>query len=222
MIVSIEDDKNIRELIEYSLEKLGFKCIGFEKGEDFFEKIENFDDISLVLLDVMLPKEDGFSILKKIRNKYSIPVIMLTAKSDELEKVKALNMGADDYITKPFGIMELIARINAVLRRYEKNKNKVYQLEDIYIDFEKYIIKQDEEDIVLTKKELLLLNYLMENKNMVVKREKLLDIVWGYEYIGESRTLDVHVANIRSKIPKIAKYIKTIRGIGYMFVYKED
>lgn len=219
MIVCIEDDKNIREMIEYGLSSLGLVIKTFEKGSDYFES--NIKP-NLVLLDLMLPEENGEDILKKIRKTSNIPVIVITAKNSELDKIKLFNLGADDYVVKPFSIMELNARINAILRRTNfQNKNEdVLNFLDFTVYKDLYTVKKNDEEIILTKKEFLILVYLLENKNIIIKREKLLDIVWGLDYIGESRTLDVHIASLRSKLG--IDCIKTIRGIGYKFEVKNE
>lgn len=219
MIVCIEDDKNIRDMLDYGLSSLGLNVKTFEKGKDFFES--NIKP-NLILLDLMLPGENGDDILKKIRKNSNVPVIVITAKNSEIDKIKLFNLGADDYIVKPFSIMELNARINAILRRYNiTNKSEdILEFLDFKVYKELYTIKRNNEEIILTKKEFLILVYLLENKNITIKREKLLDIVWGIDYIGESRTLDVHIASLRSKLR--IDCIKTIRGIGYKFEVKNE
>lgn len=218
MIYCVEDDRSIRELVIYALESIGYEAIGFDKAEPFYKELENkLPD--LVLLDIMLPGEDGIKILKKLKASSKlrhIPVIMLTAKSAEYDKVLGLDSGADDYITKPFGIMEFLSRVKAVLRRSGNVSNSseisVGQL-TMYID--KHVVIADGKEVALTFKEFELLKYLMENAGIVLTRDKLLEEVWGYEYEGETRTLDVHIRTLRQKLGEAGAIIETVRGVGY-------
>ncbi len=215
-IVIIEDNQDIRDLVIYTLKTNQMEAIGFESGEDFFKEKLDLSKIDLILLDVMLPEEDGLSILKKIRNssKYEdIPIIMLTAKSSEIDKVKALDLGADDYIVKPFGVLELIARISARLRRIKKDNILVYK--GINLNQDTYEVSVNSKLIQLTNKEFDLLAYFLLNPNIVIKREKLLAKVWGYDFEGESRTLDIHISTLRKHLNDHSKYIQTVRSIGY-------
>lgn len=219
MIYLVEDDDNIRKLVCYALEKDGHSVKGFANPTDFWNEIkENIP--KLVLLDIMLPGEDGLSILKKLQSgekTKSVPVVMLTAKGSEFDKVTGLDMGADDYIAKPFGMTELTARIRAVLRRYEKTSaHTQYSFGDLYVNPEKHIIKVCDEEINLSFKEYSLLMLLLEAKGNVVTRDKLLASVWG-EYYEESRTLDVHIRKLRVKLKSAGTMIKTIKNIGYRF-----
>jgi len=218
-IYTVEDDESIREIIMYALQSAGFEATGFENGEEFFVAVENAPP-DLVLLDIMLPGEDGLSIIRKLRSSprtKSTPVIMLTAKGAELDKVKALDMGADDYIPKPFGIMELISRVNAVLRRTspESPPDTVIKLGMLKIDNARREVYVDGKIIELTFKEHELLHYLMQNANIALSREKIMNAVWGYDFEGESRTLDMHIRTLRMKLGTLKKYIKTVRNIGY-------
>jgi two-component system alkaline phosphatase synthesis response regulator PhoP len=218
MIYCVEDDRSIRELIIYALKSNGYEAVGFDKAEPFYKELENkLPD--LVLLDIMLPGEDGIKILKKLKASSKlrhIPVIMLTAKSAEYDKVLGLDSGADDYITKPFGIMEFLSRVKAVLRRSGNVSNSselsVGRL-TMYID--KHVVIADGKEIALTFKEFELLKYLMENAGIVLTRDKLLEEVWGYEYEGETRTLDVHIRTLRQKLGEAGAIIETVRGVGY-------
>lgn len=217
MIYLVEDDDNIRKLVCYALEKEGYAVNGFLKPSEFWNEI-NKALPQLVLLDIMLPEEDGLSILKKLQNSEktkNIPVIMLTAKDSEFDKVTGLDMGADDYIAKPFGITELVSRIRAVLRRYEKTNTHIeYKIDALYVNPEKHIIKVCGEKIQLSFKEYSLLMLLLEANGGVVAREKLLSSVWG-EFYEESRTLDVHIRKLRVKLKSAGALIKTIKNIGY-------
>lgn len=221
-IYYVEDDAGIRELVLYTLKHSGHEAFGFETGEGFHSHcIKNPPDI--ILLDVMLPGEDGISILKKLKNDIitaNIPVIMLTAKSEEYDKVNGLDSGADDYLVKPFGMMELLSRINAVRRRsnfINSNQNKTIQMGNIKVDVTKHNVYVNDELIQLTLKEFELLHYLMINKEIACSREQLLDAVWGFSYMGGTRTVDVHIQTLRQKLQESSKQIETVRGIGYRF-----
>lgn len=216
-IYIVEDDEDIRDLVKYALESASFECLDFENGETFFEAFRKKAP-DLVLLDIMLPGEDGLAILKRLRESgQDTPVILLTAKGSEADKVKGLNLGADDYIAKPFGITELIARIHALLRRTAKTEKEPRQLEfcEIQMDLDEHMVKSGAEEISLTHMEFELLKYLMRNKHMVLSREKLMDAVWGYNCSVESRTVDMHIKTLRKKLGESGKYIKTVRNVGY-------
>jgi two-component system alkaline phosphatase synthesis response regulator PhoP len=215
-----EDDENIRELVIYALKSSGFQAVGFENAKDFFRGMHSVLP-DLILLDVMLPDEDGIEILKKLKRDAdykNIPVIMLTAKSAEYDKVIGLDLGADDYVTKPFGVMELVSRIKAVLRRSkEQEKEDVIEVEDIRLDRRQHIVTVSGKPIELTHKEFELLDYFMCNKGIVLTREKLLDTVWNMDFEGESRTVDVHIGLLRQKLGESGQLIVTVRGVGYKF-----
>lgn len=216
LIYLVEDDDNIRKLVCYALTKEGYEIKGFSNAVDFYEEYSH-QKPDLVLLDIMLPEEDGLSILQKIRMKDNdIFVIMLTAKDSEFDKVTGLDLGADDYIAKPFGMTELVSRIRAVLRRSRKNitEDKVYRIGELSVDQEKHTVTVDNKEVVLSYKEYAILNELIEADGKVVTRENLFTKVWG-EYYGESRTLDVHIRNLRSKLSTAAKYIITVKNVGY-------
>ncbi len=227
-ILVVDDEEHIQELIKFNLEKNGFKVITADNGRDAFQLAKD-QQPDLVFLDLMLPGMDGLEVCKEIRKEPSIssmPIIMITAKGEELDKILGLELGADDYITKPFSVRELIARAKAILRRttvkYEENN---FKFGDITIDFQKHEVKKLGEKIELTLKEFELLEILIKNKGRVMTRDFLLDKIWGYEYVGETRTVDVHVRHLRQKIEKDDKnplYIQTIRGIGYKFNYGEN
>lgn len=218
MIYLVEDDNSIRDLVVYTLNSTGLEAKGFEKPSDFWEAL-NEKIPELILLDIMLPEEDGLQILKKLRGKpltNQVPVIMLTAKGTEYDKVIGLDSGADDYITKPFGMMELVSRIKAMLRRTEKKTEmKEYIIDNLYVCPEKHRVKVDGEAIALTLKEFEMLCRLVENQDVVLTRDKLLNDVWGYSFDGESRTVDVHIRTLRQKLQSAGSLIQTIRGVGY-------
>lgn len=220
MIFCVEDDSNIRELVVYTLETTGFKARGFEDGKEFLEALA-LETPELVLMDIMLPGEDGIELLKRLKaspKTRDIPVIMVTAKGAEYDKVKGLDLGADDYVTKPFGMMELISRIKAVLRRSQKGSNElqdIIKVGDIEIDTKKYEVTAAGEIVNLTLKEYELLKRLMKNSNIVMTRDLLLEEIWGYDFDGETRTVDVHVRTLRQKLGKSGERIETVRGVGY-------
>lgn len=217
-IYYIEDDVNIRELVIYALKSSGFQAVGFENARDFYKGIKSIIP-DMILLDVMLPDEDGIAVLKRLKREAdlkAIPVIMLTAKSSEYDKVIGLDLGADDYITKPFGVMELVSRVKAVFRRSrEQEKDDTIEIGDIYLDRRQHLVTVKGRPAELTYKEFELLDYLMRNKGIVLTREKLLDTVWNLDYEGESRTVDVHIGSLRQKLGESGQMIVTIRGVGY-------
>ena len=218
MIFCVEDDGNIRELVVYTLESTGFQAHGFEDGSSFLEALA-LETPELVLLDIMLPGEDGLEILKKLKNSSKtkdIPVIMVTAKGSEYDKVVGLDSGADDYVTKPFGMMELISRIKAVLRRSGKQQDKTkLSVGGISLDTKKHEVKVDGKQVVLTLKEFELLEKLMRNQGIVLTRDQLLTEIWGYDFDGETRTVDVHIRTLRQKLGEQGSLVKTVRGVGY-------
>ncbi len=225
-ILVVDDEKHIVELLKYNLENNKYIVSVAYDGLEALEKIkkEKFD---LILLDLMLPKIHGIDLCKKLKNNKetsNVPIIMLTAKSSEMDKVTGLEIGADDYITKPFSVREVLARVKAVLRRSKadtkKNPDKIIKIDKITIDLESYEVTKDNQVVDLTHKEFLLLKILAENRGKVLSRNVLLDMVWGYDYFGETRTVDVHIRNLRKKIEdddKNPKYIETVRGVGYKF-----
>ena len=215
----MEDERNIRELIVYTLESSGFTARGLESGKELNAAIaEQLPD--LILLDIMLPGEDGLEILSRLKASEvtkEIPVIMVTAKTSELDKVKGLDLGADDYITKPFGVMELISRVKALLRRTSRiNEDSQLIHEDILMDMDKHAVTVAGQLCELTFKEFELLKYLMLNQGIVLSRDKIMDQVWGFEYEGESRTVDMHIKTLRQKLGAAGSCIKPVRNVGYM------
>ena len=246
MIYCVEDDDNIRELVIYTLETTGLKARGFADGSAFMEALA-FDTPELILLDIMLPGDDGLELLKKLKSSpktKGIPVIMVTAKGSEYDKVVGLDSGADDYVTKPFGMMELVSRIKAVLRRSGKvedrmdmetagvhmdvKKHEVVlrrsgKVEDrmdmetagVHMDVKKHEVTVDGKEISLTLKEFELLEKLMRNQGIVLTRDQLLTEIWGYDFDGETRTVDVHIRTLRQKLGEKGEIIQTVRGVGY-------
>ena len=220
MIYCVEDDDNIRELVVYTLDSTGLPAKGFPSGKEFKTALKN-ELPELILLDIMLPGEDGMQLLSEVRKDTktkNIPVIMLTAKGAEYDKVSALDLGADDYVTKPFGMMELVSRIRAVLRRTGRGKNTdepVIKSGSIKIDVLRHTVTSNGKEIVLTLKEFELLKMLILNSGVVLTREQLLEDIWGYNFDGETRTVDVHVRSLRQKLGKEGNRIETVRGVGY-------
>ena len=218
MIYLLEDDTNIRNFVVYALNNSGLEAEGFERPSRFWAAVEKKKP-SMAILDIMLPEEDGLSVLRKLRESSEtkdLPIIMLTAKSTEYDKVIGLDGGADDYVTKPFGTMELMARVKALLRRAEPvSDGKEYSIGPLLLNPDKHIIKVDGQDVALTLKEFQLLCYLIRNKGNVMTRDRILQEIWGYEFDGENRTVDVHIRTLRSKLGKAGDLIETVRGIGY-------
>lgn len=220
MIYYAEDDSSIRELVLYTLKTTGFEARGFENGEKLFEALSAGDIPQLLLLDIMLPGEDGIEIMKRLRRSgYEFPVIMVTAKNSEYDKVTGLDCGADDYISKPFGMMELIARIKAVLRRAERTESlaggDILSCGGIELDIRRHTVTVNGVPAELTLKEFELLRILMKNRNAVLTRDNLLESIWGYDCVGETRTVDVHIKTLRQKLGSGSEIIKTVRGVGY-------
>ena len=220
MIYLVEDDNSIRELVAYTFNTAGLEAEGFDKPSLFWEALEKRKP-DLVLLDIMLPEEDGIQILQKLRQRQDtkkLPVIMLTAKGSEYDKVMGLESGADDYVSNPFGMMELLARVKALLRRTEDlrpaQENR-YVIGDLTVNQKRHEVLVKGEAVTLTKKEFDMLCYLLENKGMVLTRDQLLNQIWGYDFDGENRTVDVHIRTLRQKLGDCGTYIETIRGIGY-------
>ena len=219
MIYCVEDERNIRELIVYTLGSSGLPAKGVETGAQLFRELADHP-ASLILLDIMLPEEDGLSILKRLKSSEvtrDIPVIMVTAKGAEYDKVQGLDCGADDYITKPFGMMEFIARVRAVLRRSgrEEKDNETLQIGQLQVLVQQHQVLSAGRKVTLTLKEFELLRYLMENQGIVLSRDRLLGHVWGYDFDGETRTVDVHIRTLRQKLGACGELIETVRGVGY-------
>lgn len=220
LIYVVEDDKSIQEIESFALKNVGYEVQGFESAGEFYRALEEALP-DLILLDIMLPDEDGLTIVKKLRTRQdtvTIPVIMITAKTTEIDKVKGLDIGADDYMTKPFGVMELISRVKAMLRRSAKpeDKEKILRLGNVVLDREKHAVFVNDEVCELTYKEYELLKLLMVNAGIVTTREVILDRIWGIDFEGESRTLDMHIKTLRQKLKEEGSLIKTVRNVGYI------
>lgn len=223
MIFCVEDDNSIRDLMIYTLNSAGFEAVGFPEGESFFEALKE-NKPELIMLDVMLPGEDGISILKKIREQShtsDIPVIMATAKGTEFDKVIGLDLGADDYLTKPFGMMEMISRIKAVLRRSRpKEEKQILVAGSLELNLNQHTATVDGKRLQLTLKEFEMLKLFMESIGRVYTRDQLLSKIWGADYVGETRTVDVHIGTLRTKLGGCGDYIQTVRGVGYRMEVK--
>lgn len=220
MIYLVEDDENIRELVVYTLNRSDIPAKGFARPSELYAAIGE-EIPRLVILDIMLPEEDGLSVLRKLRERQEtkkLPIMMLSAKASEFDKVMGLDSGADDYVTKPFGMMELVARVRVQLRRTEEQAQRnEYVIGRLSLYPEMHRVLVDGRDVQLTKKEYDILSLLVTNGETVVTRERLLSQVWGYAFEGESRTVDVHIRTLRQKLGEAGRYIETIRGVGYRF-----
>lgn len=233
MIYLLEDDDNIRNFVTYALNNSGLEAVGFELPSEFYKAVAKRVP-NMAILDIMLPEEDGLSVLKKLRSapeSARLPIMMLTARSTEYDKVMGLDSGADDYMCKPFGTMELISRVKALLRRTEaegeqgstaaqsagrsRRSGREYSVGGLYLDTDKHIVRVNGTGVNLTLKEFQLLSFLLENEGRVMTRDAILQEIWGYEFDGENRTVDVHIRTLRSKLADAGELIETVRGIGY-------
>lgn len=218
MIYILEDDDSIRNFVVYALNNSGFEARGFETPSAFWEGLK-IEIPQLLLLDIMLPEEDGVEILKKLRKREEtkrLPIIMLTAKGTEYDKIIGLDSGADDYVTKPFGIMELISRVKALIRRAsDQSEQEEYTVGGLYVNPSKHIVRANGKNVILTLKEFELLSLLIANLGTVFNRDQIFNKIWGYDFDGENRTVDVHVRTLRSKLGECGNLIETVRGIGY-------
>ena len=217
MIYCVEDDNSIRKLVLYSLTSAGLEAEGFAHPDTFWAAMARRIP-QVVLLDIMLPEEDGISILKRLRadrRTHRVQVILLTAKGSEFDKVVGLDAGADDYVSKPFGMMELMARVRSALRRAGNEERPALRLGPVAVDTDRHLVQVDGEDVALTRKEFQLLRLLLERRGTVLTRDQLLNTVWGYDFDGASRTVDVHVRTLRQKLGEAGNLIQTVRGIGY-------
>lgn len=218
-IYLLEDDDSIRKLVTYALVSQGYDARGFARPSEFWKAMEGGPQPTLLLLDIMLPEEDGLQVLQKLRASAAtkrLPVIMLTAKNTEYDRVVGLDSGADDFISKPFGMMELVARIRAVLRRTEqKREDEGYHVGELFVSPQRHLVQVSGQEVTLTNKEFELLCLLLEHRGMAMTRDAIMDGVWGQEFSRENRTLDVHVRTLRTKLGPAGSYIETVRGVGY-------
>lgn len=221
-ILVVDDESRMRKLLKDFLSAKGYKILEAEDGEKAIEVFEeNRNKIKLILLDVMMPKLDGWSVLRKIRQESNLPVIMLTARGEEQDELFGFELGVDEYISKPFSPKILVARVEAILKRTYGDTKEIKDYDGITIDQEGRTVKVDGKPIDLSLREYELLKYLLDNENIALSRDKILNNVWNYDYYGDSRTIDSHIKKIRHKLGKKGKYIETIRGIGYKFEIKK-
>ena len=218
-ILLVEDEENIRKLIASYLIKEGFKVVEASDGEEATVKFDNEYDFSLIILDVMMPKMDGYQVASYIREFSDVPILMLTAWDAEIDEITGFNSGADEYISKPFSPKILVARVKNLLKRTSQNTMQDIELDGLVVKYRERLILVDGKKAVLTPKEFDLLYYLLQNKNLVLTREQILSSVWGWDYFGDDRTVDTHIKCLRSKIGDYGKYIVTVRKVGYKFEY---
>lgn len=224
MIWCVDDDKTICDIEVYALKQTGFEAKGFSDGISMLEQLK-VEKPDLIILDVMLPEKDGLEVLKELKSSSEtskIPVIMATAKSTEMDKVSGLDNGADDYLVKPFGVMEMVSRVKAVLRRVSSDFDSVLNVGKISLITKEHVVKVDGEKVSLTLKEYELLKLFMENVGIVFSRNQLLSLIWSTDYVGESRTVDMHIKNLRQKLSPCGKYIQTVIGVGYKMERIDD
>lgn len=228
-ILIADDNKQITSILAGYARKEGLEPVIALDGKEALDAFAKYgDEIVMILLDVMMPEVDGFEVCRRLRRESMVPIIMVTARGEDYDKIMGLDIGADDYILKPFSANEVMARVRAVLRRIqvqEQQKQNVYQTGSLFIDLDRYMVKINDEEVPLTKKEIELLWTLAKNKTKVFSRENLLDSIWGYDYYGDSRTVDSHIKRVRAKLDKyehIGWEIKTIWGVGYRFEEKQD
>jgi DNA-binding response OmpR family regulator len=219
-ILLVEDEENIRKLVASYLVKEGFKVVEAADGEEAIEKFDNEYDFSLIILDVMMPKMDGYQVASYIRKDYDVPILMLTARDAEIDEITGFNSGADEYISKPFSPRILVARVKNLLKRTAQNSMQDMELEGLVVKYRERSVLINGEKAVLTPKEFDLLYYLLQNKNLVLTRSQILSTVWGWDYFGDDRTVDTHIKCLRSKIGPYGKNIVTVRKIGYKFEFE--
>jgi len=219
-ILLVEDEENIRKLVASYLVKEGFKVVEAADGEEAIEKFDNEYDFSLIILDVMMPKMDGYQVASYIRKNYDVPILMLTARDAEIDEITGFNSGADEYISKPFSPRILVARVRNLLKRTAQNSMQDMELEGLVVKYRERSVLINGEKAVLTPKEFDLLYYLLQNKNLVLTRSQILSTVWGWDYFGDDRTVDTHIKCLRSKIGPYGKNIVTVRKIGYKFEFE--
>lgn len=214
-VLVVDDESRMRKLVRDFLTKVGYLVIEASDGNEAMDKFYENKDLALVILDVMMPKMDGWEVCREIRTTSKIPIIMLTARGDEKDELKGFELGVDEYISKPFSPRILVARVEAILRRSKNTENNILEFSGIKIDRNAHMVMIDEENVDLSYKEFELLNYFMENKGIALSREKILNNVWNYDYFGDARTIDTHVKKLRSKMGEKGNLIKTIWGLGY-------
>ena len=218
-ILIVDDEERIRNVIKTYAKNENYQTLEAADGYEAIELVKE-NKIDLIILDIMMPKLDGFETLKRIKKIQDMPVIMLSARNEEYDKLYGFELGVDDYVTKPFSLKELMARIKVILKRHKKSFNKIFKYEGLFIDIEGHVVKVDDEVIHLTPKEFELLEYLIKRENKVISREQFLNELWSYDYYGDDRTVDTHIKMLRASLKQYRKFIKTVRGIGYKFEAK--
>lgn len=218
-ILIVDDEERIRNVIKTYAKNENYQTLEAADGYEAIELVKE-NKIDLIILDIMMPKLDGFETLKRIKKIQDMPVIMLSARNEEYDKLYGFELGVDDYVTKPFSLKELMARIKVILKRHKKSFNKIFKYEGLFIDIEGHVVKVDDEVIHLTPKEFELLEYLIKRENKVISREQFLNELWSYDYYGDDRTVDTHIKMLRASLKHYRKFIKTVRGIGYKFEAK--
>ena len=219
-ILIVDDEKLIRDVIKTYAEEENYECLEAENGLEALNII-NKQNIDLIVLDIMMPKMDGMTFLESLKKEKNIPVIILSARTEEYDKLRGFDLGTDDYLTKPFSPKELIARIKAILKRTKNTPEDIYQYHDLKVDFKAHVVTIGDEEIKLTLKEYELLVYMLENQNIALSRNQLLNKIWGYDFYGDDRTIDTHVKMLRNSLGKYRDLIITVRGVGYKFVSKD-
>lgn len=218
-LLVVDDEKLIREVIRTYAENDGYEIIEAENGEDALKVLEE-ESVDLMILDIMMPKMDGYSVLREVKS-HDVPVIMLSARSEEFDKLMGFDLGIDDYMTKPFSPKELMARVKSVLKRVQKSLDDVFVYEDLEVNFKAHTVTIDKQEVKVTPKEFELLTYFIENKGIALSREQLLNNLWGYDFYGDDRTIDTHIKMLRNNLGKYRKLIITVHGMGYKFEIKE-
>lgn len=221
-ILVVDDEKLIRDVIKEYLENEGYEVLEASNGKDAIEISRNYKNIDLIIMDIMMPKLDGFSAIKEIKTFSDVPVIMLSARGEEYDKLSGFDLGIDDYVTKPFSPKELIARVKAVLKRNGNDEKEEYKYKDLEINYKSHTVQLDHKELELTPKEYDLLTYFTKNENVALSREQLLSKIWGYDFFGDDRTIDTHIKMLRNKLGKYRDLIKTVRSVGYKFEIKKD
>ncbi len=216
-ILIVDDEEAIRTMVKRFLEKASFDVLEAENGKKALEIFRNRKDIELILLDLMMPEMDGYEVCKEIRKDSTVPIVMLTAKDTEVDELKGFSLGADEYVTKPFSPKILIARIESILRRIDNINNEIIEYKGIILDPVKREVTVDEKQVYLSLKEFELLEYFMKNKGIALEKEKILNNVWNYDYLGDSRTIDTHIKTLRNKLEEKRELIQTVWGVGYKF-----
>ncbi len=221
-ILVVDDEKLIRDVIREYLVNEGYNVLEASNGKEAVEKAHAYKNIDLIIMDIMMPKLDGFSAVKEIKSFSSVPVIMLSARAEEYDKLSGFDLGIDDYVTKPFSPKELVARVKAILKRNGNEEKEEYKYEDLEINYKSHTVKLEGVELELTPKEYDLLTYFTRNVNVALSREQLLSKIWGYDFFGDDRTIDTHIKMLRNKLGKYRDLIKTVRSVGYKFEIKTD